>query len=986
MKPKQTKSFSGLFLKLTIIIVMSALQLATLWGQPQQNVTVTGRVTDEKDNLPLPGVIATVKGTYTATQTDTDGRFTINCPVGSTLLVSYIGYKPNEVIITGQATLDIRMQEATEMLDEVVVIGYGSTTKKEVTGSISSLKTSDFNKGSYTDPVGLLQGKVAGLSIAKPDGADPLASYEIILRGTNTLTSGQGPLVIIDGVAGGDLKNINFEEVESIDILKDGSAAAIYGTRGTNGVIIITTKRAKAGKNTVEYSSQVSAQVNPRWIKNLNAKEFEYALQNYAPGKAAGNLYGSSTDWFKEITRDMPLSNRHNLAFSGGNDKFSHRTVIAIDQNEGLLKNNYSDRVLIKTNIKQLTLNDKLELDGNLSYSSRNYSPANYDLFYQAFIQNPTEPVYNQSNTAYGGYSNISALDYYNPVAMLRERVKKGKTDEVGANIRATLFVTKDIKWVNFISSEQEMNEETSYKKRYYPTIIGKKGEAEIDNGRYGKLQYESTFNYSKTIADQNLQLLAGYSYMESNSNSSYMINTGFDSDDYMTNNIAAGIALGEGTAEMGSYREESKLISFFGRLMYNYKQKYMASLSLRREGSSKFGENHKWGWFPAVSLGWRVDEEPFMDNLPWVNSLKLRLGYGVTGNQDFDPYQSLIRTGIAGKFFYNGEWINSYKPVSNPNPDLRWEKKQELNLGADFSLLKDRVFGTLDLYYRSSTDLLYSYSVSVPPYLTNTLFANLGSISNQGVELTITGVAVKKSDFEWSTTLTASSNKNKLKKFTNDEFASTSRDMGWVGGAICVFTQKIKEGQSLGTFYGPVWLGVDEYGYDKFKNQNPVGQVSVDDWEKIGNAYPVVMLGWSNSFRYKNWDMSFTLRSEIGGKVLNTYRLYYENWTTIGTMNIVHTQYEHPNFIGDATYSSKYLENRTFLKMDNISVGYNVPVKSKYVSGMRLNATAQDVFCITGYKGLNPEVSLSGLEPGIENLSYYPWCTTITLGLNVTF
>jgi hypothetical protein len=374
------------------------------------------------------------------------------------------------------------------------------------------------------------------------------------------------------------------------------------------------------------------------------------------------------------------------------------------------------------------------------------------------------------------------------------------------------------------------------------------------------------------------------------------------------------------------------------------------------------------------------------MNSVSWVNDLKLRVGYGTTGNQEFANYQSLIMMGIAGKFYYNGQWINTYQPTSNPNPDLRWEKKQELNAGVDFSILNNRVSGVFDYYYRKSTDLIYTYAVPYPPYIYPTKLTNVGTISNNGVEISVNAVAVQQKSFNWTTTVTFSKNNNELISFTNDEFTAKYIEVGQLYNDFPIKVQRLEEGKSIGTFYGPVWLGLDSLGYDTFKNQNPsTGYVDNKDWEPIGNALPFCILGWSNMLTYKDWDLNFSLRSQIGGEVLNTYRLYYENWVVLGK-NIVHTQLDNPEFIGAAQYSSKYIETATYLKLDNISLGYNVPISWKYISKLKFNFTAQNVFTITGYKGLDPEVPLSGLDPGIERLSYYPRSTSLTLGVNVIF
>lgn len=934
----------------------------------------------------IPGVSVTVKGSNIGVIADADGNYTLSVPEGSTLIFSFIGYETVEQAFTGATTIDIILKESTTVLDEVVLIGYGTTTKKEVTGAVSSIKEKDFNTGSFNDPMGLVQGKVAGLTITKPNGADPMAGYQILLRGANTLTSGQSPLIIIDGVIGADLKNVNFQDVESFDVLKDGSAAAIYGTRGTNGVIIITTKAAKTGKGTFEYSAQVSTQVAPRGVQNLNAKEFKHAVETYRPDLASGSLFGSETDWFEEITRDAPISYQQNIALSGGTEKFSHRTSLTHSIGQGLLLGNESKRLLFKTNIQQKVLNDRLTLNFNLTNNIRNYNPANYDIFRQAFIQNPTQPVYDDSDPTTGGYSYKQGLEYYNPVAMIKERTRDGKTNDIVMNLRATLKIIDNLTWDNFISTQRSEWEENSYKSRYYPTTLGR-GEAEIANGRNNNNQFESVFNYETSFGSHNMQAVAGYSFQEFEQNSSYIGNSKFDTDVFLYNNIGAGYAFYEGSGEIGSGKSSSTLIALFGRVAYNYNEKYLASASIRREGSSKFGDNNKWGWFPAVSVGWRLTEEDFFkDNVSWVNDLKLRVGYGVTGNQDFAPYQSLILLERVGSLFYNQEWINSYGPAQNPNPDLRWEKKKEFNFGIDFSVLRQRLKGSIEVYERKSEDLLWTFDVPVPPYLYKTLFTNVGTISNTGIEITLNSNLIDKRVFQWNSTLTASHNKNILEKISNNEFPRTSYPWATTSGILVTYTQRIQEGEALGTFYGPVWLGVDESGNDVFKNQNPIGQVSEDKWEDIGQANPFAIIGWSNDFTYKNWSLNVNFRAGIGGKVLNLYRLYYESWQRMGLTNIVHTQYENPEFMGGIVYSSKYVEDATFLKLDNVTLSYNFNLDSKYISRLNVFGSAQNVFWITGYKGIDPEVNLSGLEPGIDRASYYPRTTSITLGVNATF
>ena len=947
---------------------------------------ITGTVTGS-DGYVLTGATLVAGSNYALT--DIDGNFEISVKDGETVIVSYMGYDDFSFTAAGQKNMAIVLQiSANTVLDEAVAIGYGKTTKKEVTGSVVSLKSDDFDKGSFTSPVGMLQGKVAGLTITNPDGGDPNASFEILLRGTNTLVAGQGPLIIIDGVAGADMRTINFQEVESIDVLKDGSAAAIYGTRGTNGVIIITTKRAKSGTTSVEYDGQVSVQTVAARAMPLNAQQYTDVINEFLPS-ATKSLYGADTDWFKAITR-TPVSHKHSLAVSGGSESFSHRTVLNIEQNQGLQKKNDSEKYLIKTNLHQEALQGWLTFDYNLSYAKRKYSPANYSAFRQAFLRNPTEPIYDKTNVDAGGYFTIDAMDYYNPVAMIEEKDAYNDVDSFSGNIRATLNIlpVKGLKWDNFISYGNERYESGEYLTKYYPSALGQGGVAYLSNSYSSDVQYESTLQYSNTFEKHSVQGILGYTFQETNSRSASMENYSFDFDDFKTNNMGAGMALQEGLASMESFRSMSRYIAFFGRIMYNYDEKYLASVSLRRDGSSKFGSANKWGWFPAVSLGWRINKESWLEDADKLSDLKLRAGFGVTGNQDFSSYKSLLLMDPFSYYYYDGKWVTSYAPASNPNPNLAWERKNEFNVGLDFAFFNSRFGGTVDYYYRLTTNLLYNYTVPVPPYDYSTMFTNVGAINNAGIEVTLYGTPVQKEDFEWNTTLTLANNTNKLIKFTNEEFTSGEYKVGYMSTPIGSYSQRLIEGKSLGTFYAPVWTGVNKKGEDTLEGANQMtGKVKEEDWENVGSAYPWLTFGWSNSLRIKNFSLSATFRGQLGGKIFNTYRALYENVSNLGQSNILASWLDDTSFKGkEIKYSTKFIEDATFLKLDNVSASYDFKFNNEYIKKLRLYLTAQNLFCLTGYTGVDPEVSLSGIAPGIEGTSYYPRTRTFTFGATVTF
>lgn len=947
---------------------------------------IIGNVNDENGD-PLIGVTVTIKGgpANYGTVTDLSGSFSINASKGQTIVFSYVGHKTKEVAASG-TKMQVTMEPDNENLDEVVVIGYGTATKKGITGSVASISKSDMNVGTFTNAMGLLQGKVAGLSILNPNGADPAAKYEVLLRGTNTLSAGQGPLIIIDGVVGADINNINFNDVESVDVLKDGSAAAIYGTRGTNGVIIITTKRARAGKTEVTYDGQLTVSSVSHRAKPLSTSGFKEVINTYRP-ELSSYIHGSSTDWFDEITR-TPFSHKHTIGISGGSQTFSHHTSLNYEHSDGLQKKNTMEKMMANTNIRQNLFDGWLDIDYNLSIVHRGYTPSLTSAFEQAFIHNPTEPIYDPSNTEAGGYSRTVAMEYYNPVAMINERNANVKDDNYGGNVRLTLNIkpVPGLKWDNFIALNKVSMESRIYFSHYYPSLIGTDGQATIEDYHYTDRQYESTLNYIHDFGKHSLQALLGYTYERSYNTTHRSVNQGFDFDDLGTNGIGSGTALQDGKASLYSYKESNKYIGFFGRVMYNFDQRYLLSLSLRRDGSSRFGNNQKWGWFPAVSAGWRISREAFMKDIKWVDDLKLRIGYGVTGNQDFNNYKSLLLMGTAGKFYYNGRWTNTYQPISNANPNLQWEKKKEFNIGIDLSVLSGRITATIDYYHRRTTNLLYNYTVPTPPYVYDELFTNVGEISNSGIELTLGAIPVKSKDFMWNTTFTLSHNKNKLNKFTNDEFKNGTYRVGW-SHAAAAYTQRLIEGQSLGTFYGPKWIGTNEDGNDVLEGQGDDGSVPEDQWVRIGNAYPDVQMGWSNTLSYKKWDLSFALRVSIGGDVLNSYALQYENLGSIGLKNILEKWLDHTNFTSTKyKYSSKYVEDASYLKMDNISLGYNFIINRDFIKRIKLSFTVQNVFCITGYSGVDPEVALSGLEPGIEGTSYYPRTTDFTFGVNIIF
>lgn len=954
----------------------------------QERSTVKGKVSDAAGN-PLPGVsIREKNNNRNAVVSSDNGNFSLQVAPDAILLFSIIGYQNQEFNLKGNLSIEVVMIEEENKLNEVVVIGYGSTTKKEVTSAITSLKPVDFNKGNISNPIGLIQGKVAGLNITRPAGGDVNGGFDIQLRGLTTLSGGQGPLFVIDGVIGGDLKSVNLEEIASIDVLKDGSAAAIYGTRGTNGVIIITTKQAKAGQRSLEFSTYASTQTIANTLRNLTASEFRKTITEQFPGREKEFDFGANTDWFKEVTR-KPIDQYYDLSMAAGTEYFNYRAAINYRGSQGLVKDNENNRLQAKIAVNQKELNDKLNISYNFLYTQTKREYTDQNVLQQAFRRNPTEPVYDPGNILAGGYyRNTGPFDYYNPVAMLSEEVNTGDQQLFTGSARASYEIINGLNAVVFGSIQREDYKDSNYFTRFYPIALGNNGVANLSTGRNNNNLLEASIDYKRKFGDHDFQAIAGYSFQEGNYERFNGSNNNFDTDLYQYNNIGAGAGLAQGQAVLNSYRESNRLIAFFSRFTYNFKEKYLFQASIRREGSSRFGSNHKWGNFPAVSAGWRINKENFLSDASWLSDLKLRAGFGVTGNQDIGNYLSLSLLSVGGKTLYNGQWINTYPPASNPNPDLKWERKEEMNFGLDYGVLNNRISGSIDYYIRNTNDLLWTYNVPVPPNLYNQLYTNVGKMRNSGLEITVNATPVKSDNFSWNTTVLYSRNRNKLVSFSDAGrgFELTDLKEGWLGTDLATWTHQIVEGQSVGNFVALVFEGIDDKGNSIYQDTDQDGKITDNDRQIIGNAYPKFQMSFSNTFNYKRFDMSFLFRGSYGNKMLNVHRIYYENFGYLGGKNILKSALDYPNFKGKAEYSSRFIENASFIKLDNVSLGYNLKLNKGYLKQMRIYATGQQLLTITKYKGVDPEVNLSGLAPGFDSFYFYPRTRTYTLGANITF
>ena len=960
---------------------------------------VTGKVKDSSGE-PVIGASVVVKGNNTmGTITDFDGNFMLDVPAKSVLVISYIGYVTQEVPTAGKNSLEIVLKEDTKTLDEVVVIGYGTQRKGDVTSSVASVKADNFVKGAVKDVGQLIQGKVAGLAITNPNG-DPTGSTQIRLRGTNTIGGANtAPLVLIDGIPG-ELGTVAPEDVESVDVLKDGSAAAIYGTRGTNGVILITTKQAKGVDiNQVEYNGYVSTSLIAKKLDMLNADEFRtlYPDQDH----------GADTDWIDEISR-TPVSHVHNLSLMGGNSKTNYIANLNYASRQGIMKKSDFESFQGRIEVTHRMFDDKLKLKFGL-FGKKNQMESTTSggsfrgwVYGQATRRNPTDPVRNEDGT---WNENVSKFEYENPLALLYEAEGNVKKTQLRYNGNIVYNPIKDLT-LSAVFSYIRDNMNRGYGETLNHISALRDGLAGWSSvGAYTKMEklMELTAQYNKEIGAHKFSVLGGYSYNETDFEELWIDNYGFQ-DDYFGgwHNIGIGSALKDGKANIGSKKTPTNLIGFFGRATYSFKNRYLLMGALRYEGASQlWGTDNAWGLFPSISVGWRITEEAFMKNQKIFDDLKLRVGYGVTGSQPKDPFLGVAMLKYGSYAFVNGNWVQTIVPASNPNPDLKWEEKKETNIGLDFVSWGGRLSGSIDYYNRDVDGLIYEYGVPTPPNLYNKTMANGGTMRNRGVEVLVTVVPVQNKDFEWSTTGTFSLNSNKLISLSGSIFKS---DYDYFNTGTVEYSgqvadsHRVQVGESIGNFYGFKVVDVDSEGRWIYEDRN--GELvnykdfthAPEDKHVIGNGLPKWYAGWNNTLRYKNFDLNVTMRGAFGFQIINGGRMNYDNVKNSRFENRLKSVND--LVFGKHTlspevepeFNSYYVEDGDYWKIDNITLGYSFGQVGKYIKSLRIYGSVLNALTITGYKGIDPEVSTDGLTPGYDTRDRYPSVRSFTFGVNVKF
>ena len=949
---------------------------------------IKGKVLDATTLEPIPGAYVLIKGsTAGACATDNDGRFEIDVKPGSILQVTCMGYLTQDVVPTNNE-LEILLKLDSKYLDEVVVIGYGTLDKKELTSAIAHISSKDFLASAGSDPSMMIQGKVAGVSIENTGVGDPNNQSSIQIRGISSRNAGLGPLVVIDGVPGGNLTNINPNDIESIDILKDGAASAIYGTRGSNGVVLVNTKRgSRDGAFHVSYGAEVSLNTMIKELDMLSAEEF----REKKVGIGAAEDFGGNVDWLNAVSR-IGFSHHHTLTLSGGNMDNYYRVSADYRDADGIDRRSEREEYGARASLYQTSKNGLFNFSLNIAPRLVRSTPADWNVFHYAIEANPTSPIKDPSDPS-RYFSFLGQRADKNPVELIETEIVDKEYKMLDWDITAKINILKGLS-TQITYSDQYIGSVGGY---FIPSTNNKTNMSEANRSydQSEKHAVEWLGNYNKSWSGHNLKIMTGYSWQTMIYSGFAAANKQFANDGVTYNNLGQGEwGLDEGRDGTSSYKNDSKLISFFGRVSYDYEGKYLLTASLRHEGSSKFGVNNKWGNFPAVSAGWRISQEKFMQSASgWLDDLKLRADFGVTGNQDFASYMSLNTMTGFGQYYYQGKFFTVWGASKNVNPDLRWEKGINWNVGLDFALFSNRLSGSVNYFNRTQKDLLGDYNVSIPPYLFSTTFVNVGTMKNSGVEVELSANLIQKKDFSYDMSLALSTMDNRFVSFSNTIYKG--QKYYYVAPTEDPFPfhylQRIEEGERLGNFYMWRFAGFNQSGewviYDKDGNYKAGMDATDEDMCLVGNGLPKVTASWSHNFRYKNFDASVYLRGAFGFDIFNIHEFYYGiSSMTSNVMKLAYTK--NAKIKENPLVCDYYLEKGDYVKLDMLTFGYTLNLSSKYVDSIRFSISGKNLATLTAFTGVDPSTyPVNGLTPGATgSRNYYPNCRQFIASVQVSF
>ncbi len=979
------------------------------------DITVSGKVTAGDTKESLVGVSIRVDGTDKGTLTDIDGNYSLMCPSDAILIFSFVGYEEQKVSVNNQTVINISLSSAASALNEVVVVGYGSTSRKNLSSAVTTMKQEDLNRGAISDVGQLLQGKVPGLNISA--SGDPNRPAAVVLRGASTLNSSQGPFYVIDNIPGADISTVAPDDIATIDVLKDAAATAIYGNRAANGVIMITTKKGKKGQGVVSYNGYIGSETVASRLEMMNAAELKAFVAANGQSMTPANDKGADTDWQKAVQRSKAMSHNHNLSFSGGGEHHTYSASLNYINKEGILLKSNFQRIIARLQFDQSFLNDKVKLGMQVSNANTksDYTPQRNSVLGQMISYLPVSPVRNPDGTF---FENFTTSGYFNPVAMVEHGQDQTKFNNLIGAFTAQVQLPFGLSY-NLNLSHQKS---TSLHGEFYGSYYSQYNSANFyykpeppavhylqnfgTNGSAVRNTYENTNNiletfltWNKEFGNHYIKAVVGYSWQDNVLGDGFQsTSTNFPVDNIGFNNFSlsnpyaiTGYRVNFGAD--GIY-QQNRLISDFARLNYSFHDKYLLQGSIRRDGSSVFGKNNQWGYFPSIGAAWRIIEEGFMKNQSLFDDLKLRASYGVTGNSSgFNAYTSLFLSGSLGSYYNNGTLIAALGPTKAANPDLQWEKTDTKNLGLDFSILKGKVSGTFEIYDKTTTGMIYSYGVDRALVPTGSIVANGGSMNNKGVELSLNITPLSTKAFTWTSGINIASNVNKIVSLSNPLFAggdsvrlTQPEGSGQTGSTL----QVLKAGYPLGQFFTFQYAGKDANGVSQYNKKS--GELTLTpaigaDYYYAGSPQPKLLLGWTNTFRFSNFDLNFFIRGVFGNKIFNATRADLFRPTTAQFTNVLkEVVSESTKDVNSQRYSTRFVEDGSYVRMDNATLGYTINGISKYMKSIRIYAAVNNAFTWTKYKGIDPEVNQGGIAPGVDTNNFYPKTRTLMLGLNTSF
>ncbi|MDE3143037.1 MAG: SusC/RagA family TonB-linked outer membrane protein, partial [Bacteroidota bacterium] len=974
---------------------------------------ITGKVSDNIGN-PLAGVSVQVKNANVVTVTANNGTFSIKAKDGEVLVFSSVAFTKKEVVVSSSASYDITLESAVAALSDVVVVGYGKSSRRTLSSAITTIKPEDLNRGSISDVGQLLQGKVPGLNITA--SGDPNKPAAVILRGASTLNGSQGVFYVIDGIPGANIATVAPDDIASIDILKDAAATAIYGNRAANGVIIITTKRAKKGQPVLAYNGYVSTESVSSQLKVMDASQLTAFVTKNNLAFTPADDKGANTNWQKAVERNSAIAQNHNISYSNTNEHGGYIASLNYFDKQGIIQGTSLNRVIARLSADQYAFKDKLKLGLNISnsVSVANDLPYRNSILQLANLYLPVNPIKNANGTY---FENLQKSNYYNPVAMLNNEYEQTKTNLLIGSLTAQLKLPFGLTYDLNLSYQNSNALQGTYLTKYFtstyngmydnpdPGYYGHGLQTFGTNGQATRSDYQNTnklletyLTWDKKFGYHSINAVIGYSWQDNILGDGFSGTTSnFPVDNILYNNLALGnpSTYGSGLYFSGDMAyQRTRLISDFARLKYDYKEKYLLQASIRRDGGSMFGSNHQWGYFPSIGAAWRIGEEEFMKKQNIIGDLKLRASYGETGNSaGFNPYTPQFMLTGRGNYNYNGTLVSAIGAAQTANPDLQWEKTATTDVGLDFSILNRRINVTFDWYNKNTTGMIIGYSAD-PMLLPNGgITANGGSMNNKGIELGISGTVIQSKDFSWTINLNFTHNKNEITGLTNPLFIGG--DSTFVadpegGGQSGRFVQLLKQGHPLGQFFTFNYAGKNAAGVSQYYRHDGTLTTSpsngVDNFY-AGDAQPKLLLGFANTFKYKNFDLNFSLRGVFGNKIMNATRAdLFRPATAMSTNILVDAANESPTDFNSYVYSTRFIESGSYVRLDNATLGYRFNKVSEYVKSLRVYISTNNLFVITKYTGIDPEVNQGGIAPGVDYNNFYPKTRSFLLGVNVSF